>query len=93
MIDYTIKCEAIDVRTESGICPGLAKTEKGETYELGARTPAENGICASALTSLFPMSMAMKLTDKMSWEKEDHFDVVCPHGAVTYRISRKREKN
>jgi hypothetical protein len=37
------------------------------------------------------MALAMRLTDKMSWEKEDHFDVTCPHGFVTYRISRETE--
>lgn len=36
---YRIKCEAIDVKTDSGICPGIAKTEKGEQFILGARTP------------------------------------------------------
>ena len=39
MANYKIKCEAIDVRSESGICPGSAKCRKGETYVLTARTP------------------------------------------------------
>jgi hypothetical protein len=39
------------------------------------------------------MALAMKLTDRMDWEKEEnqHFDTTCPHGAVTFRISRVRE--
>jgi hypothetical protein len=39
------------------------------------------------------MAHAMKLTDRMDWEKEknQHFDTTCPHGHVTFRISRLRE--
>ena len=40
MIDHTIRCEVLEVRTGSGVCPGLAKTRQGETYTFGARTPA-----------------------------------------------------
>ncbi len=83
-----IKCEAIDVRTDSGICPGMAKTQKGEVYILGARTPESKGICSSALTAIHPWSLAMMLTDKMDWEMKDYFDVGCPHGMVTFRLSR-----
>lgn len=90
MTFYQIKCKAIDVRTDSGICPGIAKTEKGEEHTLSARTP---GICTNALTAIYPMSLAMRLTEKMDWEKEDYFDLVCPHGAVTFRISRIRDDN
>ncbi len=90
---YRIKCEAIDVKTDSGICPGIAKTEKGEQFILGARTPQPRGICTNSLPVLYPMSFAMRLTDKMDWEKEEYFDIVCPHGAVTYRLSRIRENN
>ena len=39
MARHEIKCEAIEVRTESGICPGMAKTQQGEVCTLGARTP------------------------------------------------------
>ena len=33
------------------------------------------------------------VTVKYDWEKErdQHFDTTCPHGAVTFRISRLRE--
>ena len=91
MINHTIKCEVVEVRTESGICPGMAKTRQGETYTFGARTPGVPGICVNGFNALQPMSLAMRLTDKMNWEKKDHFDVTCPHGFVTYRISRLRE--
>jgi hypothetical protein len=32
MTFYPIMCEAIEVRTDTGICCGIAKTEKGEKY-------------------------------------------------------------
>jgi uncharacterized repeat protein (TIGR04076 family) len=90
---HQIKCEAIEVRTESGICPGLAETRQGEVCTLGARTPEPRGICIQALNAIHPMAHAMKLTDRMDWEKEEnqHFDTTCPHGYVTFRISRLRE--
>jgi uncharacterized repeat protein (TIGR04076 family) len=89
--NFKMKCDVIDVRTESGICPGEAETQNGEQYVLGARTPESNSICANALAAIHPMSLAMRMTDKMYWEKKDHFDLVCPHGAVTFRISRIRQ--
>ena len=83
-----IKCEAAAVNTESGICPGIAKTTKGEVCVLGARTPEAPGICVQAMNAISPMKLAMSLTEKMDWETGDHFDVVCPHGFVTFRLSR-----
>lgn len=88
MIYNKIKCEAVAVKTESGICPGVAKTERGEVFILGARTPDSKGICCQALTAISPMKLAMALTEKMDWETKEHFDVQCPHGFVTYRLSR-----
>jgi len=91
MIYNNIKCEAITVNTESGICPGIAKTEKGEVFILGPRTPADSkGICCAAFTAISPMKLAMAYTEKMEWEKNDYFDIVCPHGFVTYRLSRMK---
>ena len=46
MTIHTIKCEAIDVRTDSEICPGMAKIQQGEAWILGARTPESKGICS-----------------------------------------------
>jgi uncharacterized repeat protein (TIGR04076 family) len=86
----SIKCQAVNVKTGDGICPGMAKTQKGEVYTLGPRTP-ESSICSTAFTSIQPWSLSMMLTDKMDWERKDHFDVVCPHGMVTFRLSRIRE--
>jgi uncharacterized repeat protein (TIGR04076 family) len=93
MARHEIKCEAIEVKTESGICPGLAQTRQGEACTLGARTPEPRGICVQALNAIHPMALAMKLTDRMDWEKEEnqHVDTTCPHGFVTFRISRVRE--
>ncbi|MFL7809665.1 MAG: hypothetical protein AB8I80_13595, partial [Anaerolineae bacterium] len=81
----------IEVRTESGICPGMAKTQQGETWIVGARTPDGPGVCSNAFNAIYPMALAMRLTDKMDWEKQDWFEITCPHGKVTYRIERARE--
>lgn len=34
MANYKIKCEAVDVRSESGTFPGSAKCRKGDIYIL-----------------------------------------------------------
>jgi uncharacterized repeat protein (TIGR04076 family) len=88
---HPIKVTAVEVRTESGVCPGMAKIRQEETWILGARTPDGTGVCSSAFNALYPMALAMRLTDKMSWEKADSFEITCPHGKVTYRIERARE--
>jgi uncharacterized repeat protein (TIGR04076 family) len=93
MINHRIECEAVQVRTETGVCPGMAKTCQGEIYTIGSRTPASKGMCTNAFNAIYPMSLAMRLTEKMSWEKQDFFDVTCPHGNVTFRLSRVRERN
>jgi uncharacterized repeat protein (TIGR04076 family) len=84
----TVKCEAVKVNTESGVCPGIARTRQGEVYEIGARTPEPEGICLQALSAIGPMKLAMSLTDKMDWETNGYHDVTCPHGMVTFRLSR-----
>lgn len=91
MVHHSIKCEAIKVNTESGVCPGIAKTHKGETHIFGARTPESKGICTSAFSAAFPMAHSMLFTDKMDWEKNDFFDITCPHGVVTFRMSRTKK--
>ena len=88
MIHNEVRCEAIAVNTESGTCPGVAKTERGEVFIIGARTPGSKGICCQAFSSISSMKLAMSLTEKMSWETKEYFDIVCPHGFVTYRLSR-----
>jgi hypothetical protein len=55
---------------------------------MGGRTPEPKGICCQAFTAIGPMKLAMMLTDKMDWEKNEYFDITCPHGVVTYRLSR-----
>ena len=88
MILNQIKCEAVAVNRETGICPGLAKTQKGETFIIGPRTPVSSGICCQAFSAIAPMKLAMSYTEKMEWEKKDYFDITCPHGVVTYRLSK-----
>jgi len=88
-----IKCEAVNVNTDSNICPGVAKTKQGEVFIIGGRTPQPEGICCQAFSAISPMKLAMSLTEKMKWETKEHFDIVCPHGFVTFRISRINQNN
>ena len=88
MVFNDIKVTVIEVRTESGICPGMAKIQQGETWVLGARTPDGKGLCGNAFGAIYPMALAMRLTEKMEWEKKDTFEITCPHGKVTYQITR-----
>jgi len=85
-----IKIIAHKVKTEGGICPGIAKTKEGEVGFFKGRTP-DQPVCVQALNSILPMAHAMSLTDKMEWEKKDFFEITCPHGAVVFRISREEE--
>jgi len=87
---HQIQCEALNVRTDTKICPGLAKTEQGEMYLLDARTPGPNGICCQAFAAMNSMRMAMMITDQKDLENLEYFDVTCPHGAVIFRLSRKK---
>jgi len=88
MKSHPIQCEAIEVRTESGVCGGLAKTKVGETAIIDGRTPESPGMCSNAFCSLSNAAFIMMVTDKMPGEVDGHIDRVCPHGVVTYRLSR-----
>lgn len=74
------------------MCPGLARTEEGEVFIIGARTPDSRGICCQALNAIHPMKLAFSLTEKMDWETKGYFVVTCPHGVVTYRLSRMEQE-
>jgi uncharacterized repeat protein (TIGR04076 family) len=90
MTDNKIKCVAVEVRNESGICSGSAKCKLNETYILTGRTP-DHGMCGRAYASIHPMAFAMRWTEKMTWEKSDTIDVLCPDGCVVYRLTRIKE--
>ena len=90
MTDYKIRCEVVDVRTESGTCSGSARCRKGETYMITARTP-DPGMCGRSFASMHATAFAMRWTEKLPFEKADHIDIVCPDGTVTYRLTRIRE--
>lgn len=87
----SIKCKAIEVRTESGICVGLAKTKEGEECIIDGRTPEAKGMCSNAFCSLANAAFIMMATEEMPGEKNGYLDRVCPHGVVTFRISRSTE--
>ena len=70
MTNYRIKCVAVDVRSESGVCPGSAKCQRDETYILTARTPEPTGMCGRAFAAVHPMAFAMRWTKNMAWRKQ-----------------------
>ncbi len=84
----SIKCEAFDVRTESGICAGIAKTQKGEECIIDGRTPEANGMCSNAFFALSNAVFVMMTTEKMTGEENGSKDIVCTHGVVTFRLTR-----
>jgi uncharacterized repeat protein (TIGR04076 family) len=66
----------------------MAKTEQGEVYVFDGRTPGARGICCQAFTAMNAFRTALMVTDKLDSEKDGHLDVTCPHGAVTFRLTR-----
>jgi hypothetical protein len=82
-----IKCEAVTVRTDNRVCVGVAKTRQGEVYELDGRTPQPVGMCCQALAALNATRLALAVTSAES-ELSDPLDITCPHGVVTFRLSR-----
>jgi hypothetical protein len=84
----SIKCQALEVRTESGICIGLAKTKKGEVSIIDGRTPESGGMCSNAFCAFANAAFIMMSTEKMPGETNGYIDRVCPHGIVTFRLSR-----
>jgi uncharacterized repeat protein (TIGR04076 family) len=90
MANYKIKCSVIDVKTDTGFCRGSAKMKKDENFVITSRTP--EGMCCTALSSIYPMVFSIRRSDKMEWERgEDYQDFSCPDGCVTFRISRIME--
>jgi uncharacterized repeat protein (TIGR04076 family) len=86
--NYKINCEIVKVDTESGYCPGSAKSRLGETYIIGPRTPSP-GMCCRAFQSIHPMALAMRFSDEILCEKpEGQVEVTCPDGFVVFRLSR-----
>jgi hypothetical protein len=83
-----VECKVVEVKTDTGICPGIAKTETGEEYIIGGRTPEKKGICSQAFGAMNSMKLVLSLTNQLDSEEKDYYDIVCPHGFVTYRLSR-----
>ena len=83
-----IKFEAIEVRSDSGVCEGLAETAKGETFIMDGRTPNGNGMCSNAFCALSNAAFIMMAAENKLTGDKGYIERVCPHGAVTFRISR-----
>ena len=86
----SLRCEVLQVRTETGVCPGVAKTKNAERYTLNGRTPAPVGICIQALAAMNANRLVMAVTPEES-DAKSSLDIVCPHGFVTFRLSRLQE--
>lgn len=83
-----IQCVVTNVATESGVCIGLAKTKLGERYIIDGRTPESPGMCSNAFCAISNAAFIMMSTEKMGGEIDGCIERVCPHGVVTYRLSR-----
>lgn len=93
MAGHKIRCEAIAVSTETHFCPGAARCRLGEVYMFGARTPETRGMCGRAFHAIHPIAFSMRFSDKLPFEKEEgYYDVICPDGFVTYRLSRCKDE-
>ena len=88
MAAYDIKCEIVKVATATEVCPGSARCGIGEEYILTARTPEQRGMCQRAFHALHPVAFAMRWSEHLEYENKEFFDVVCPDGVVTFRLSR-----
>jgi hypothetical protein len=84
----SIKCSVVNVKTESGICPGIAKTRLNEEYIIDGRTPESSGMCSNAFCAISNAAFIMMVTDKMYGEVNGHKDFICPHGFTTFRLER-----
>jgi uncharacterized repeat protein (TIGR04076 family) len=91
---HSIKCVATNVKTDTGVCIGLAKIKQGEQFIIDGRTPESPGMCSNAFCALSNAAFVMMSTDSMPGETEGFIDRVCPHGFVTFRLSRSdRDKD
>ena len=88
-----IKFTAVDVKTDSGICVGLAKTQKGEEYIMDGRTPESPGMCSNAFCALANAAFIMMVNDTMPGEKDGYIERVCPHILYPSRILPSGSKN
>ena len=88
----TIKCQALEVKTDSGACVGVAKTKQGEEYLLDGRTPEANGMCANAFCAFSNAAFIMMTTEDKLSGKDGYIDRFCPHGNVVFRLSRTNDE-
>ncbi|MCP4163740.1 MAG: hypothetical protein GY760_27080 [Deltaproteobacteria bacterium] len=86
-----IMCEVVKVDTDSKVCIGLAKIREGEKFNFDARTPDGEGICANAFCALSNAAFVMMTSEKREGEKDGSIERVCPHGVVTFNLSRNTE--
>jgi hypothetical protein len=69
MPNYKIKCVAVGVRTDSGVCPGSAKCHKDETYVLTAEPRKPQASVDEHSPPCTPMAFAMRWSEEMVSEK------------------------
>lgn len=86
-----ILCEVVEVKTDSKTCIGVARTVLGEKFIIDGRTPPGDGMCSNAFGAISNLAFVMMCTDNLEGEKDGAVERVCPHGVVTYRLSRAKE--
>jgi uncharacterized repeat protein (TIGR04076 family) len=63
----------------------------GQTFVIGSSTP--EGMCARAFAAIYPVSLAMRFSEEMSWEQgRGYVDVMCSDNDVVCRLSRIKEQ-
>jgi hypothetical protein len=68
----SIKCEVVEVRTESGVCIGVAKTKLGEQYIIDGRTPEAGGMCSNAFCALSNKAFVMMASDEKTLDQNGY---------------------
>jgi hypothetical protein len=50
-------------------------------------------MCGRAFHAIHPIAFSMRFSERLPFEKEEgQYDVVCPDGFVTYRVSKLEER-
>ncbi len=83
-----IRCEAVEVNTENGVCIGMAQVKEGESYLFSSRTP-EATMCSNAFCALSNPAFIMLSGGKIRDEKDGMIERVCPHGVVKFRMKKE----
>jgi len=90
-MEHKIRCEVVKISEGKTCKVGM---QLGDIFAVGPLTPAPKPICSAAFLSLYALGNPMRFADRTKFEdSQGNQDVVCPDGTVTFRLSRKNEKD